>query len=70
LAGIEDGVVVGYISEIRGFAECRMWVLFESYFGVLVVEEDWGFELRLEQFLLFEDCLVFLLWSLYLLLVV
>jgi hypothetical protein len=62
LAGIEDGVVVGYVSEIRGFAECR-------YFGVLVVEEDWGFELRLEQFLLFEDCLVLLLCSLCLLLV-
>ncbi len=65
---IEDRIVLCYVSKDRGLAESRRIV---GFFGLglglglglllgFVVEEDWCFELRLEEFL-FLDVFLFVL---------
>ncbi len=66
MSSIEDRIVLCYVSKDRGLAESRRIVWFFGLglgLGLLlgfVVEEDWCFELRLEEFL-FLDVFLFIL---------
>lgn len=67
MSGIEDWVVLGYISEADWFVETRRGFLRANVLAWLIHwEEDWGLKLRLKD-LLFLNCIasLFLFSSLY-----